>query len=215
MMPICPERRLSLNNKPELQKHIIWSNRNLDPQDWKDDFIGIYGLTEQTCNEDRLNDWMVESNNQYLEDERCNLDIMVGDEILVIGDLGLWNGRHSGYKIIESGNLSDCLYPSDGCEYNEWFVDSDGEFRSTQGHHDGTNHMIYRVWKDGIDSDRQEDLLEAIYNGTATQEDMDAMTYKLGTVIGEVYGWEFPREIENGLPKDSPFFSFASNNLNL
>lgn len=33
----------------------------------------------------------------------------VSQPILVIADLGLWNGRRMGYKEIPSGNIRDCL----------------------------------------------------------------------------------------------------------
>lgn len=43
---------------------------------------------------------MYERNSEYLDDERMNLDIQLDKPILVIVDLGLWNGRYSGYKEI-------------------------------------------------------------------------------------------------------------------
>ena len=53
---------------------------------------------------------MYEINGEYLNDERENLDIQLSQPILVIGDLGMWNGRRMGYKEIASGNIRDCLY---------------------------------------------------------------------------------------------------------
>jgi parallel beta-helix repeat protein len=44
----------------------------------------------------------------YFDDEEINLNLELGRHILVIADLGLWNGRHSGYKEIGT-NLRDCL----------------------------------------------------------------------------------------------------------
>ena len=41
---------------------------------------------------------MYEINSDYLDDERSNLDIQQSRPILVVGDLGLWNGRRMGYK---------------------------------------------------------------------------------------------------------------------
>ena len=131
-------------------------------------------------------------NDGYLGDERANLDVTVGDEILVIGDIGLWDGRRMGYKYVEGGNISDCLYGSPDCYYCEWFVDRDGEFRSTQIHHDGTNYMYYRKWKDGVSFDERDELIGKLYNGSATMDDIDAVTEKLGRDIGKVYGWDFP-----------------------
>ena len=48
---------------------------------------------------------MYEINGEYLNDERENLDIQLSQPILVIGDLGMWNGRRMGYKEIASGNI--------------------------------------------------------------------------------------------------------------
>ena len=68
---------------------------------------------------------MYEINNDYLGDERMNLNIQLDRPILVIGDLGLWNGRRSGYKEIESGNIRDCLYAD--TDYSTWYVDRLGD----------------------------------------------------------------------------------------
>ena len=48
---------------------------------------------------------MYEINNRYLDDERVNLNIQLDQPILVIADLGLWNGRRTGYQEISSGNI--------------------------------------------------------------------------------------------------------------
>ena len=58
---------------------------------------------------------MCETNADYLSDERVNLNIQLSQPILVIADLGLWNGRRMGYKEIPSGNIRDCL--SGGYDY--------------------------------------------------------------------------------------------------
>ena len=69
-------------------RHIIWSN-DLDYDDWKDDLEEQY--PELSANE-RM-DLMYEINGTYFQDEKTNLDIQLSRRILVIGDLGLWNGR--------------------------------------------------------------------------------------------------------------------------
>lgn len=170
------------------EKRIIWSNRDIDEEAWKKDLRGEY----PDIDDRELERMVYEQNDSYLDDERINLDINVGSEILVIADIGLWDGRRMGYQIIESGNISDCLYASKDCDYNEWYVDRDGEFRSTQSHHDGTHYLTYRKWKDGTGEDDREKLLNNIYHGIATREEIDAVTDKLGADIGKVYGWDFP-----------------------
>ena len=84
----------------------------------------------------------------YLSDERVNLDVQLSQPIIVIGDIGRWNGRVMGYKDIPSGNIRDCLYAD--TDYTEWYVDKYGDLRADATHHDGTNHYLYRVFKDGV-----------------------------------------------------------------
>ena len=123
-------------------KNIIWSDIDLNFDDWKEDLKAEY----PEMNDDQLYNLMYEINGGYLEDERINLDIQLSKPIIVIADLGLWNGRKSGYKMIDSGNIKDCLYSD--CDSNEWYVDQKGDLRCTAIHHDGTNHYLYRVIKD-------------------------------------------------------------------
>ena len=94
-------------------RHIIWSNENLDLDDWREDLQEQY----PDCSEDELYRIMCETNADYLSDERVNLNIQLSQPILVIADLGLWNGRRMGYKEIPSGNIRDCL--SGGYDYKD------------------------------------------------------------------------------------------------
>ena len=144
---------------------------------------------------------MVEWNDSYLDDEYMNLDVHVGEDIIAIADLGRWNGRHMGYKEYHSDNLRNCLEVLPDCEYNEWYVDRDGEFRSKQSHHDGTHYITYRKWKPEATDEQREELLDKIYNGEATALDIDALTDKLGRDVGMVYGWEFPNTEKSPLPR--------------
>ena len=167
--------------------HVIWSNFNLDYDDWKDDLEENYpDLSEQ----DRMM-LMYEINGDYLDDERVNLDIQLSRPILVIADLGRWNGRFDGYKEIESGNIRDCLYSD--TDYSTWYVDKRGDLRCTAIHHDGTNYYLYRTYKDGVSDEQIENLKWKIYNGQATRADITRITRRLGDEIGKVYGWEFPQ----------------------
>lgn len=173
---------------PFPEKRMIWSNIDLDLKDWIADLRAEY----PDYTEEQLTDIMYDTNNGYLDDERSNLDIQCNSEIIAIADIGRWNGRFAGYGIIKSGNVADCLYsPHD---YAQWYVDRDGEFRSTQIHHDGSNYYYYRSFKDGVEDDERDDLLADIYEGKATQEQIDRLTDKLGPTIGKVYGWDFPTD---------------------
>ncbi len=75
-------------------KYLIWSNYSLDYEDWREDLEAEYPELSEQEREEK----MYERNSEYLDDERMNLDIQLDKPILVIVDLGLWNGRYSGYK---------------------------------------------------------------------------------------------------------------------
>ena len=149
------------------QKHLIWSNFDLDYEDWRTDLEEQY----PELTEDERMMLMYDINNGYLDDERANLNIQLDQPILIIADLGLWTGRHMGYKEITSGNIRDCLYI----------------------HHDGTNRLLYRTYKPGVRESQIDLLKEKLYYGTATRADITRITRRLGDEIGKVYGWDFPR----------------------
>ena len=171
-----------------MRKHIIWSNINLDIEDWKDgykEFLELNYLNDKDPNdEDEIYEWMNETNDMYLDDERCNLNKEVDGRILIIADLGLWNGRKSGYKIIESRNIKNIL--SSQCDYVEWYGDG-YNIRCTGHHHDGTNRYLYRVIREDRNIDK---LLDAIYNGEEiTSSKLNYYTRSLYQDVANVYGW--------------------------
>lgn len=176
-------------------RHIIWSDVSLDLDDWRDDykdFLEANELDDDPNNEDELYQWMVETNADYLDDERMNLNIQLSQPIIVIGDIGRWNGRVMGYKMIESGNIKDCLYSD--TDFTEWYVDKYGDLRADAVHHDGTNHYLYRVFKNSITPEQAGRLQDKIYMGKATRADITRVTRRLGDEIAKVYGWNIPKQ---------------------
>ena len=171
-----------------VDRHIIWSNYDLDYEDWRDDLEAEYpDLTEG----ERIA-LMYEINGDYLDDERMNLDVQLSQPILVIADLGLWHGRRMGYKEIASGRISDCLYSD--TDYSTWYVDRLGDLRCDAIHHDGTNHYHYRTYKPGVRQSQIEKLKEKLYFGTATRADITRITRRLGDDIAKVYGFSILRQ---------------------
>lgn len=170
-----------------MKKHIIWSNMNLDIEDWRDSYKEIAeenGWDEDTNDDYNLYRYMIETNDMYLDDERMNLDKVVEGRILVIADLGLWNGRKSAYKIVGSGNIKDIL----GFTYDCAEFYGDGyNIRGTEVHHDGTNHYLYRV----IREDRNiQNLLDDIYDGKEyTMKKLNYYTKSLYKDVAKIYGW--------------------------
>ena len=104
------------------QKHIIWSNIDLDLDDWYDDLHEEY----PALGEEGLRDMMYQYNFEYFSDAQSQLDMYVGSPILVLANLGLWDGRHRGFGEIKSGNIKDCMETD--YEYAEWRVGSKYDF---------------------------------------------------------------------------------------
>ena len=75
----------------------------------------------------------------------------------------------------------------------EWFVDKYGDLRADAIHHDGTNHYLYRTYKDGVTDYQKDNLKAKIYDGKATRADITRITKRLGDDIARVYGFDIPR----------------------
>lgn len=169
------------------EKHIIWSDLNLNFDEWKAELEAEY----PEKSEDELVGFMYEIIGEYLEDERLNLDIQLSTLIMVCADIGRWNGGVSGYKMIESGNIRDCLECN--CDYNEWFINRLGDLRCTAVHHDGINHYLYRAIKENVKELQIERLQDKLYDGTVKREDITRVTRRLGDEIARIYGFSIPR----------------------
>ena len=167
-----------------MKKKVIWSNYNLDYEDWKDFFDDEY----PDLAEDERIDLMYELNNEHLDDERINLDIPVDEKIVVIADLGRWHGRIPGYKEIQGRSIKDCFVAN--TDYTTWYLDGRGDLCCEAIHHDGTDHYLYRVFKPDVSDTRKENFLNKICFGTATRADITRITRRLGDKIAEVYGWK-------------------------
>lgn len=166
------------------QHHLIWSNAYLNLEDWSDCLEDWKPeVTDEAEQWELVEMW----NREYLDDERANLHIDLGMPIIVIGDLGFWDGRRPGYKIIGSGNIADCLY--DDCDYCTWYVDKIGDLNCDASHHDGNNHYLYRVFRDGTTPEQMRNLEDKICRGIATRRDITRVTRKIGPEIKKIYGW--------------------------
>ena len=118
-----------------------------------------------------------------IEAELCRCD---RGELVAIANLGRWNGRYSGYKILK--RLSDVLRTS--CDDEELYIDSNGDLRKRESDHDGNNSILYRYWKEGLSDEQKENFLNKIYNGNYSQKDITRYTRKAGAEIAEDFGYK-------------------------
>ena len=166
-------------------KNIIWSNYDLRLEDFEDAFKDEEEFLEEKLTEDRKYELMDEWNNMYLDDERINLNIGLHEDIIIIADIGTWRGRFDGYKEV-GNNIADCLYSE--CDYVTWYCDR-YNFKATCIHHDGTNYLLYRVWKEDVSETQKENFKNAILERKLTPQMISRYTKSLRPYIAEVYGW--------------------------
>lgn len=172
-------------------RHVIWSNLNIDVKDWKDEYkeyLEMNGKPVDDITDEKILEFAFDTNNMYLDDVTLNLDIDLPVDIIAIVDIGTWRGHIMGYKKI-GYNIKDCF--STNCDYAEWYIDQYGNFRFTGHHHDGTNHILYRMFRPELTYEQRENFTTKIYYDKATDDDISRYTVRIGDYIGTVHGWKF------------------------
>lgn len=164
-------------------KHIIWSNRDLDIENWREaykEFLEVNEMDEDPDDENGIYEYMVQTNNDYFYDEfEYNLNKEIDGRIICIADLGLWNGRRSAHRIL-GNNIREILRCNH--DYVEFYGDG-YNIRATDTHHDGTNYYEFRV----IREDRN---IENLFNGKEiTRKRLNYYTKSLYPYIANIYGW--------------------------
>ena len=122
---------------------------------------------------------------ETLDWRRKQLNVKLDIDVVVIADLGLWNGRRSGYKVYHNPNLSQLL--TSCCDWCDWYLDSH-DFRCDATHHDGTNHLLYRVFRKGLSETQKQNFLNKIYFGKVTSNDITKYTKSLKPFVAPLVG---------------------------
>lgn len=144
-----------------MKKQIIYSNYTEHYTDEAyEEWLSENDLTEDECS---WVDYYNEVSNIYYEDEVLNLDRQLDEDIIIIADLGLWNGKRQGYRR-EKNNLSNVLNTSWVGDYIEVYYDG-YNIKAIDCHHDGCNRYLFRKWKTGLSERQKEDFLNKIYEG--------------------------------------------------
>ena len=168
------------------KNNIIWDNNDIvvDAEFYSEE----YGYILEDMTEQEKEDWMqeraVEDVYIALDDERTNLNITTEGRILCIADLGLWNGRRQGYKILNN-NVNACLSVLE--DYNSVYTDGK-DVRCDAIHHDGTNHYLFREIREDRDIDS---LIDSIYRGEEiSRQKLSYYTKSIRPYVQEVYGFK-------------------------
>ena len=135
-------------------------------------------------NDTQITDTMYRWVDYDYEDNRSNMNKKTEGQILCIASIGRWNGRVTGYKLLDD-NLKSTL-DFFGCD--EIHIYFDGFNLKSQGyHHDGNNYYEFREVKPGVNIDK---LLNKIYkNEPVSRRLLNYYTRPLSAYIKEIYGW--------------------------
>lgn len=171
--------------------HIIY-NSEINLKDWVQDREEIMAESPfcSTCDKkdcencDSFYYRCEDLNNAYYYDDLDNLNRPLSNNIIALADLGLWNGRKTGFKIL--GKNLNCIFNISE-DRNKYYADG-RNVRAECVHHDGTNYILYRKLKDGVTVEQIETLCFK-NDYTLTPQQISRYTESLRPYLAEIYGW--------------------------
>ena len=167
-----------VKNSEQMKKKSELFDSYFEDKDLREEFSERYN--EIVTN---LIEWDLESEADNLKYALKALDHSNG--YIVIADLRLWNGRRAGYKLADY--VENMLSFQD---YNIYFVDRYNNFKAKQIHHDGTNNLLFRAWKDNISEEQKDNFTNKIYEDNFTSNDISRYTVSLGKDLKKYLGFQ-------------------------
>lgn len=169
------------------KEHIIFDNTNVNEEDYREAFEEYCEMNGYEEGEKDLSEYVWETIDMYLQDEHSNLNKTINGNILVIADLGFWDGRRSGYKIIHTNNLNAIFNVLGGdYDYFKFYCDR-YDVKAELHHHDGTHYLTFREIREGKDI---TSLTDKLYEQEEiTQKEITRYTKSLKPYVKQIYGW--------------------------
>lgn len=166
---------MSKKIKINKQRRIIWSN---------DEYAEWCEAMANEITEDEINPEVYYYDCEInLDDEKCNLNKEVDGYIIAFCNLGFWNGRRNGAKLVGT-NVKD-IFDAYGCDSNTFYCDVHN-VRFDGSHHDGSHHLLFRVAKD---KDAAKRLANKIAYHNMSEAEFRKATRSLRPYVAKVYGW--------------------------
>lgn len=176
--------------KVNKQHRPLW---NSDVDVWDEELLNEAreAFIEDGYSPDEITDEMLigriyEWNEMSLDDERCNLNIETDGYIVAFADLGFWNGRRKGMKLIGS-NVRDIFDSDYGCDSHDFYVDP-YNVRYNGSHHDGRHHLVFRMVESRYAAERLEEWFCGL-DYEPTEEEFRKKTRSIRKFVAKVYGW--------------------------
>ena len=135
--------------------------------------------------EDMVQQEVYDNIDMFFEDELLNLSKKLDGRIIAIADIGRWNGRVQGYKVL-GNNLNEVVSSTIGCDEKEVYCDA-WNVRATGYHHDGSNSVLFRELREDRDVDK---FLDKIYMGEEISTGtLNYYTKSLRPYVQKIYGF--------------------------
>jgi hypothetical protein len=168
-------------------KRIIYST-DYDVEDSRESYIEFCKDNDIEPTEEGLIDYANTDNNDWLNCERYNLSRRkMHTKFLIIASLGLWNGRRSGYKIMNVTSLNDIFNIGVSSGSATFYYDK-YDLKVENAHHDGVNYLTIREIKPGKELALQR-LCDKLYNNEEVKSnEITYCTKSLKPIFVEIYG---------------------------
>ena len=151
--------------------------------DIKEFLSEFYPEIEQT--DENITQQIYDDIDMTFEDELALLNKELDGRVLAIASMGLWNGRVSGYKILDN-NLNEVVKASIGCDEKHVYCDRYNVLAEGY-HHDGRNFVEFREIREDKDIDG---FLNKLYmNVPITRAEVRKYTKSLRPKVKEIYGF--------------------------
>ena len=146
----------------------------------KEDIYDVEELTDELIWEQAYEDVIM-----TYSDEEVMLNKTLEEDIVIIADLGLWNGRVTGGKVV--GDNLNCILNYFGCDDVEVYADR-YNIKSIGHHHDGTNLHLFRMIKPTLSDTQRENFIDKLERGILTDRDITRYTKSIRPYVAEIYG---------------------------
>lgn len=174
-----------------MKEHTIWQSYGMmtleeireEEQATREFLSEYYPEIEQT--DEEITQTIYDHIDMYFDDECVNLSKRLDGRIVAIANLGLWNGRRTGYKIL-GDNLNEVVSCGIGCDEKRVYCDRYNVLAEGY-HHDGSNSVEFRELREDTNYDV---LLDKLYSGVpVTRADIRKYTKSLRPYVKKIYGF--------------------------
>lgn len=150
-----------------------------DPQE-----LGVV-IARMTYPEEKITQFIHDDVCDLLETELENLNKDVPEEIYAFGTVERWNGLCCGASPLGSCNLSSCLKYDGGGDFNRFYIKGE-DLKQESAHHDGTNHITFRMLNPRLTDDERDDFETYLSMGETHRA--YELTVPIGDYVREFYG---------------------------